>query len=247
MPDISPPERSSTSDYTARAVAVMMFEWKGTRRSALVWSCLLILALIQLSFYHQFGAVCCVAGFLIARMVCGIAEPDPRFRRVERWAPVVLCLVLALLLSCNQWRGRHSIPVSGFSARVATYLAAVAQPTAMLLGPPDTINLQAETRHPVFANADTPYLIAYIPRLGPAIEKMYHDVYGVSFVIPPTHGAAPWQEVWTARTEDRWQVLREEYGFQYVIAPESLHLDLPLLFREGPRKLYQIPNSMHDR
>jgi len=90
----------------------------------------------------------------------------------------------------------------------------------------------------------------YMPSVGPAIEKIHNDLYGISFIqgrsVAPTNsfvGVEPpdWTQVWKTRTVSEWAALAQEYNFRYVISPNNVPLQLPKAI-EGPGEtLYSLP------
>ena len=206
------------------------------------WAGVLAVGFVTLALCHRFGAFCFLVGLAAAILAQRAGPCVPRMKSVASGA---LCMALALSITLAQYESRAWLPVSVFNSRVAAYLATdkglqplVSEPSrAMLLTPPDAIRVQAETSRPVFAQQDTPYFIAYVPALGPAIEKMYREVYGVGF-DPPDGSSSSWKDTWAARRRPEWHSLAHAYGFSYVIAPDGTPLDLPAIFREGPLTFY---------
>ena len=218
----------------------------GSQRAFAAWLGLFIAGLIGLSMYHQFGAACSVLGgaAVIALQLIGPRMPGLRRFALSRAVLVCLCLLMAFSLNNLQWRVRRHLPVTSFDCLLTAYLAEQGDPDAMLVTQPDAYCVQAKTGHPVFVDNATPSYISYMPALGPVIQKMHREVYGIRFdracgETPPV----PWRELWTARTRTEWQALAEEYGFRYVVAADSLELDLPLAFRDGSGALYEAPRS----
>ena len=186
-----------------------------------------------LGFYHHFGAACLVAGAVAAAVID--AAPLIRMPRVA-W-PLVTAAALAVLLF-HQFQYRQSLPVPEFERHLSARLGA--EPQAMLLGPPDSLLLQAHTGHPVLAETATPSLISYVPKIGPGINRLYEKVYGLSFRWPQQPGAA-WEERWRRRSPEEWQTLGRHYGLRYVISLPAVPLTLPKVLDAPSAALYVIP------
>lgn len=200
-----------------------------------------------LAFYHQFGAACMAMGSVAAFVLCRYAPGGTLSHSTENGelaipgacaaAVGVVLLAMATLLA-HQAHFRQTLPSSAFEQHAAAYLGENAPPGAMLAGPPDSILLQARTGHPVLAEAATPSLLSYAPALGPSIENLWHDLYGVRFVLPGAT-AVPWQDLWRNRTAAQWRALAEHYGFAYVAAPADTPLQLPVAVRDSAGVLYR--------
>ncbi len=209
-------------------------------------------ALIGLALYHQFGLACVMAGWLIARVagatqVVGLKKTGTVPSRGPAWDSLrfpllaAVCFAACLALLGHQWRWREHMPLSAFDRRVAEHLRDQGEGQAMLLACPDEFILQARTGHPVLVETATPSLISYMPALGPVIQKIYHDIYGIRFDLPAPEHAETWEELWAARTRSQWQTLAQRYRFRYLIAPAAMALDLPTVFEQDATALYRIP------
>ncbi len=183
--------------------------------------------------YHHFGAACLLAGAAAAAAL----EVMPRLQAPRGALSAVLAVTAAVLLF-HQFQYRQWLPVPEFAAKLAARLDA--EPGAMLLGPPDTLLLQAQTGHPVLAETATPSLISYVPAIGPAINRIYEDVYGMSFRWPPVN-APRWEEVWQRRTKEEWQGLARRYGFRYVISLPGVPLPLRPIMSSDTAACYVVP------
>ena len=73
------------------------------------------------------------------------------------------------------------------------------------------------------------YLLAHLPA---------HVRYGVRFDRPP-NPTESWETRWAARQRADWQALADTYGFHYVVAPEALGLDLPVVLEHQGEALYE--------
>ncbi len=106
---------------------------------------------------------------------------------------------------------------------------------AFLVAPPYQLLTQAQTGHAVMTDLALPFFVGYAPSLGPSIQKIYNDIYGIDLLGPQ---AAPgsdahWTRVWEQRSKAEWRALGATYGFDVVIAPAELKLALrPILVSE---------------
>ena len=98
------------------------------------------------------------------------------------------------------------------------YLHNEGEDDVMLVAKPAEILLQARTGHPNLVEWTTMSLLSYMPSLGPTIQKIYRDIYGIEFVSQPgrPQESRHWADLWTDRSEAEWNALSEEYGFRYV-------------------------------
>ena len=228
------------------ALGVLAVRLTRTRRDALAIGVLCTALLAALAAYHQFGAACLTAGLVASLLLSGLPRRETRAALDStRTASFALLAILLAIVFVQQWRGRDPLPRSAFDKRVTFYLAESGEDTAMLAAQPDEFLLQARTGHPVLVETATASLMSYVPALGPGIDKVYGDVYGIHFG-PLSEGdapAKPWREVWTQRDRVQWTRLADEYGFRYIVAYDDLKLDLPLVLRErdGPAALFAIP------
>ncbi len=199
-----------------------------------------VLAVTGLMPFHQFGAVC----FLAGAMTQGHAHRRPcsGIRLLER--PALTCAVAGLatiLLLVQQAKQHDWLPISPIQRAIATET----EKDAMLLGPPDSCMIQARTGHPVLAEAATASFISYLPELGPVIDALYRDCYGITFAVPRPEGFdTPWMAVWEGRDEKDWSALAARYGFDYILAPEGVSPPLPPVRESrGEGVLYRAPRA----
>jgi hypothetical protein len=194
---------------------------------------------LPLGAFHQFGFACLILGFVLQLVLLrkGAYQKLGVFvsQRVLASAALVVCGVMLY----HQWICRESLPKGTFTERVSTYLAEADQPDAMLLARPDEYMLQARTGHPVLVEAATPSLISYIPKLGPAIEKTYEDIYGMRFQ-KAGETKIPWSNLWRERSREEWESLGTRYGFDYVIAGRGTELNLDALLADEHLTLYAV-------
>ena len=195
-----------------------------------------VLALAALAVAHQFGAACAVLGLLATAGIPLLLETR---ERLVAWMTHdatlgALCVVVLGLLLAEQWRGREHLPATPFEQRLAAYLAEHAEPDAMLVTPHWTVNFQEKTGHPLLYTYETPQLMPYMRSLAPSIIKIRRDIYGI---VP---GVA-WDydlEAWRDRTREQWRTLAEQYDFAYVLAPNTVPLDLPPALTDADGTLY---------
>ncbi len=200
----------------------------------------LVVLCLALSFFHQFGAGCLVLGVL------GVvfANRIPKLHALPATALAAAILLALLAAIYGQARFHQKLPVSMFAREIRTTLQD--EPGALLAGPPDTLLLQAHTGHPVLAETATPSLISYVPAIGPAINQLYEDLYGISF-LNPTASSVSWDQLWRERSLQEWQMLSKRYGFHYVISLPSAEVQLPLMFADSSAVLYKIPDFAGSR
>ena len=194
-----------------------------------------------LAFYHQFGLGCIGAGWLLAVVGHTTRLFDVPGRIIGR-GPVLaaMCAASGLALCGHEgWQRKH-LPVGAFDRCVTAYLRDQDESNAMIVAAPDELLLQARTGHPVFVETATASLLSYVPELGPVIQRMYRDVYGLRFDRPPRANATPWTERWRARHRSEWEALAETYGFRYVLAPASIDLDLLVALEDDSMTLYAV-------
>lgn len=194
---------------------------------------------LALACFHQFGAACAAAGFGIAWLFSTRCPRNLLDRGFSSALLGALASILLALLAYSQWTSRTSLPRSPFEGRVAAYLDGQGEKQALLVGAPFQLLLQARTRHPVMTDMALPSWIPYMPNLGPAIDEIYRNVYGISFLDSPG-SSRDWREVWTTRTADEWRELGDRFSFQYVVAPRELPLQLPLAVDDDSGRLFSL-------
>ena len=189
------------------AFGVLAVRLARTRLDGLQIGVLGVALLAGLASYHQFGAACVVAGLGAAIILARWPRGESR-SGIDLIRTVSLGLMLALIvvIVVQQGLGREPLPRSNFDRRVTFYLAECGDDDVMLAAQPDEFLLQARTGHPVLVETATASLMSYVPALGPGIEKVYGDVYGIHFG-PVSEGDAPaksWREVWSERARAEW-------------------------------------------
>lgn len=197
-----------------------------------------ILLLALLAMYHQWGALCAAAGCIAG----GVGAAFWFTRLHPRWlgGAAVAGTLIAL---AGQGLCRDHLPRSAFDVAAAHAMAGAGDRGAMIAGRPDEFTLQARTGHPVFVESATASLISYMPELGPAINSMYHDVYGIRFDHAPDGTGSGWEQLWEARTPAEWQAAAGKYGVRYLVAPSHVDLTLELILEQYGSRLYRIPRT----
>ncbi len=227
--------------FALMGATAVMLAWvlRNDRWFCIPWMALVSAGLILLDMVHQFGAACCVLGGGAA--VASLLRP---FAVHPRWNVLgAACgIVLMLVLLAGQWHQREHLPVSAFERQVRRYLDEKQEPGAMILVHYQQESLQARLGHPVMTDMATLTWIPYQPSLGPALYKMYRDLYGIT-LLEHTHqpgSSPPWFEVWPAKTKEEWRRLGKEYGFHYIITPAFMKLGLPKIIESSGNALFQI-------
>ncbi len=185
---------------------------------------------VALAMFHQWGGVCVVAGAAIAVVARAYA-----LKHCVAWAA---CAVAVALVLGVQARHRNHLPRTAFDRAAA---AIMDDGGMMVAGRPDEFTLQARLGRPVVVESATASLISYMPELGPAVNALFSDFYGMRFDASPNDARPGWEHVWEARSLQEWQALRETYGVGYLAAPEGLDVNLELLLEESGSRLYRIP------
>ncbi len=213
-------------------------------RFRIAWSVLTFFVTLVLGTRHQFGAACLLAGGAFG---CWSALRLAQRQGVAR-AASVLCALLLLVLLTQQARAYQFLPVTTFDQAVRARLEGEHKPQAMLLARPDQFTAQARLGHPFFTDGALPGWIPYMPSLGPVLNAMHQDVYGID-LSGQAQDSHPWQELWASRAHDKWLALSTRYGFEYVLAPANLQLTLTPLLRGEREILYGLnndcPNPVH--
>ena len=192
---------------------------------------------VAVAAFHQYGAVLLAAGAVLGFVITLPRRSDrPCEQTLSRVAALVVVAAGAVLLH-QQLIQRQVLPVGGFEQSVRSYLAARGEDGAMLAGPPKQLLLQAKTHHPVITDMALPYMITYLPSIGPSVSKLYEDVYGIRLT---DKGEADWQTFWEERPREAWLLLAEKYSFRYVIAPGNLHLNLRKVLATKSDALYAV-------
>ena len=196
-----------------------------------------LVASVAVAAFHQYGAAMLAFGAVL-RWAMTLPGQDHvlRERPLIRAAAIIILAAAAVFLY-QQLMQRQMLPVGGFERSVQSYLAARGEEGAMLAGPPKQLLLQAKTNHPVITDMALPYMITYLPSIGPAVSKLYEDVYGIRLTDTEE---ADWEAVWEERPPEAWRIVADKYSFRYVVAPAKLHLNLRKVLATQAEALYAV-------
>lgn len=224
------------------AVAVLLLRLKTDRVPYIAWLAITVVGFAAVTFTHQFGACAAACGFATSLVLHRLKATPP----AVHVAGALLGVGLILVLIAGQWRARVGEIVTSTDRAVIAHLEAEGEPDAMIVARPDQFTLQARIGHPVLCDHMLDGWIPYMPSLGPAIQKIRDDLYGIRYERGENAVLKPWTEVWTSRTRDEWQDLADEYEFRHVISPAQVPLDLDEVLRgAGPTGtdeiLYHVP------
>jgi hypothetical protein len=204
------------------------------RRNALVAAG--IAGLVGLALTHQFGAACWLVGAGFAWTTRHARVPGPGARVAGTAAALVF-----VCLAVQQYQSRAHLPRSAFEERVAQ---ALAQETAggPVLVPHLQEGLQARLNHPVMTDMATITWVPYSPAAALAVDTLYRDLYGIRIAPGPGEAAhaAPWFEVWPAKSAEEWNNLSRVHGFHFVIAPKFMKLPLEPVLDGAEATLYRV-------
>lgn len=204
-----------------------------TPRFRTSWTMAVLIGLLALLVHQQFLCACILLGAVVQVAPLKLRLPG-RWWQTGAYAAGVIAI--AVLLAA-EFRDRKPLEVTSFEREMRAWFAQHGDPSGVLLTPFWTLNYQEKTGQPVFATFETPLLIPYIPALGPTIEKMVSDAYGVRF-------GEPWSwklDLWVTRSEAEWERLAQTYGIKYVLSTPDYPLQLPEIMRGEHRVLYEIP------
>lgn len=191
-----------------------------------------------LALTHQFGAACFLLGGLLT-LVLQTRNAD--WSSMKKAIPVYTLSALVLLaLMVDECRNREHLPIGDFEQQLTRILNDEGKPNALIAARPDQVLLQAQTGHPIFTDMATEFHASYRPALGPSIQQMYSDVYGITF-MPTSRPAQSWQSIWTTRFTSEWTALRDKYGIEFLVTPNDVRPQLPLVFEGDLDSLYRIP------
>jgi len=196
-----------------------------------------LLASIAVAPFHQYGAAMLALGAILGLAMTARAPHYAIPERTLAYSAAAIILAAAAVFLYQQLMQRQVLPIGGFERSVQSYLAARGETDVMLVGPPKQLLLQAKTNHPVITDMALPYMITYLPAIGPAVSKLYEDVYGIRLTDKLE---ADWQTVWEQRPPDTWRSIAGKYSFRYVIAPANLHLNLRKVLATNTDALYAV-------
>ena len=225
----------------AFVLAANRFIQEGSKDSWIVPTLTGVVAVTYTAMHHQFGAACLLLG-------AGLVVILNRAPNVRAWnktvAPMTSVLIILTLgtILLQEWQHRENLPIGAFEQDVTAYLESQGKPDAMLVGQPEQVLLQAQTGHPILADMATAFFASYMPSLGPSVQKLYGEVYGMQFDKNPAD-QKPWGTMWEERSKEVWISLSQEYGFDYVVAPSHLQLQLDSVIEGELDRLYKIPGK----
>lgn len=217
-------------------------------------------ALAVLAVFHQFGAACTAAGAVVGWVLCGVRRPKetPALLSFVRTAPsgptrtiwsstvaAVLCTIVVLGTLYTEHVNREHLPAGDLEQSLSNYFAREGIDQTFLVVPPYQVLMQAQMNQPVMADLAMTYFIGYMPSLGPAVQKMYTDIYGIDFTQPlaAPESDAHWTRVWEARSKEEWRALADAYGFEFIVAPSEVSLSLQPILAGERDTAYRVDGS----
>jgi len=197
----------------------------------------MLAASVVVAPFHQYGAAMLALGAVLGLVMTLRGQHYVlRERQLTRAAAIIILAAGAVFLY-QQLMQRQVLPVGGFERSVQSYLEARGENDVMLVGPPKQLLLQAKTNHPVITDMALPYMITYLPSIGPSVSKLYEDVYGIRLT---DREEADWERVWEERPTEAWRIAADKYSFRYVVAPGNLHLNLRKVLATQADALYAV-------
>ncbi len=198
---------------------------------------------VLLAWIHQVGAAWCAFGASLTWALETI--PSHTLRHPHRDKIIgALAAQLVMVLAYREWTAREHLPVSDFEQKVTAYLDERGEGDAMLVASHQQEALQARTGHPIMVDMATITWIAYKPSLGPTMEKVYGDLYGIHFAeAPDANSETTWFVRWMQRSQEDWLALSKKYDFTYVISPDFATLQLPKVVEGEHNTLYHVPGD----
>ena len=221
----------------------------GRRIPSTIWltltgmGCLLLWLAFGAYAYWWFG------GFVLA---LGVVRCETRASMPEvpwHWGKGVACACgfVLLVLLWQQWQERDKVverlKKTPFEEKVAAYVSEHASRDTMLIIPMQLWDMQERLGYPVITEAASLSWIPYRKTIGPALWKIYRDVYKIDITDATPMGSwlAVYRQAWTKRTSAEWARIGAEYNSKYVIAPDFFDLQLPLILEGNLLRLYEIP------
>ncbi len=195
-----------------------------------------------LALHHQFGAFCLLAGFsltVVYGQVIRHQSPGLALARFSGRLVTATVVILGISIALQEARTRETLPVSAFETEASRIIRDEAGPKARVVARPDDHGLQCRLGLAVLADDATATDMVYVPRIAPSIQALLDALYGTRF-FPPRDEAPPWTTVWAERAPDAWRALGRAYGFEHVIAPNTVPLDLPVALEGARETLYRV-------
>ena len=211
----------------------------GERKVLLIWCAATLAALLITGIYHQLavGTLLTGAGSFVA------LNAFFNKRATMRWTQplLVTCTLIALAtILSQQYQMRVTMPTKPMYSSIQDYLDSDETQNHLVLSAHDQVGLQSRIQQPVLVDFPLKTNIPYHHYLAPTIEKMYKDLYGISFVSPTIAGSPDWIEIWQLRSTAEWHVLADSYAFNYILAPRTLSLPFEILFEDEYEVFYRI-------
>jgi hypothetical protein len=223
------------------AFATLVRLLKDDRRFLVPWVVASATCGVAFAGYHQFGSFCLLVGFVGTFIAGWVAGRWAAFGRVAtdlRLLTALWALVLAHAVY-QQGCARNHLSGDPFDRQVTEYLAARGESDAMILGPHFQIRFQERMGHPFLVTFETCHFMSYVPKLAPALEKMYAELFDIRFGTPWGYDL----NAWVNRPCARWRKLAGIYSFRYVLCPNVYALDLVPVLRGSSYTLYEIPET----
>jgi hypothetical protein len=220
------------------ALAVVAEElWNTARNRGSAWGLVILASTISLLVFNQFAGACLLAGvvthFILARVG---SSRFPSEKVLSTFAVSSVVCLLAILMA-TEWRHREHLPMTAFQTGAAEYLEQAGDLDELIITPNWEVEWSARLGVPIFADYQTPHLVTYIPRLGPALRKMHAEVFG--FDMDGTAGLE--LADMEALTPAQWQALGDRYQFSYLIHPAEHPIKLEVVYTADGMNLYAIP------
>lgn len=221
---------------TGAAIARLLSEQARSRAARTVQAAFAVSLAILLSVLHQFGLACFIVGAAAYLGASAFSPADsPRTLR-----PLAAAVALGLVAIAFQAYRRHEhLPVYPHETALIAALER-GEPGDAFVVPPTRYLVQGKTGHPVLMDGPLPLWISYMPSVGPSIQTIMHDIYGIRYDGP----SANWQTVWRERSPEEWRALASVYDFRWVLSPVPLRW--PSHAVVGVERLYRIEAAMHN-
>jgi len=116
-----------------------------------------------------------------------------------------------------------------------------ARPGGIATGP-GVYMFQLRSRRAVLLDTVAIDFIPYVPAAGPAMARIFRDVYGSDLLSPSTGllDEANVRSLWEGREPEDWRRLGRELEFTDVLTPADWQLRLPLVSRSSEYALYAV-------
>lgn len=109
---------------------------------------------------------------------------------------------------------------------------------------------QLTTRRPILLNPDKIDILIYTPVMGPQVDMILKEIYGVELSNPPRSAAQmdgyPMKlnkAVWEKRTIEQWRDIRKKFNVTEIWTFSNWNLQLPVRAKKDTYVLYEIPLS----